>query len=173
MQPGCPRRDVRTALLHPRPGPPQVWLLHSSHRAHHKPQLPAPGPASTLAAEGTANPALWDRSPQASSMLSTTASVLCPAPSVLPWVVENKARQPGREEERPQRCPVTWQHQPPSLGRMPTGKLTRGAAWWCPLNPPGRVSRLGQLLLCRGGSSSADQPRGGLQGGQPPRSTPR
>lgn len=101
----------RTMLLHE-----WIWasfwvrLLHSSSQLH-EPQPPTSRPSSTLVAEGTANPAYLQQVPcRPPPSSAPTASVPWPGPSVLPWVTESKARQPGEEEERPQHVPVVWQH---------------------------------------------------------------
>lgn len=114
-----------------------------------------------------------DRSWQASSMLSThrLCPLTCPFCSSLGHGEQGKTTR--ERKKGPSYAPVIWQHQPPSLERMPTRKLTQGAAWWCPLKPCTESQQAWAAASMRGGGFSADQPRGGLQGGQPPRSTPR
>lgn len=50
-------------------------------------------------------------------------------------------------------------------------KFAPRETWWCQLKLLMETRQLGQLLLCQGGGFSADQPRGGLQGGWPSRFT--
>lgn len=147
-----------------------VWLLHCSSHLITSLNCLRLGQAAHWPRKGQLTLSSWDRS-TAGLPPSQHAQPLSPGLAPLFFSGSQRARHgTGEEEERLRDAPVVWPHQPPSLRRMPLRKLALEAAWWCQPKPLLESQQAWAAVSTPRCGFSANQPRGGLQGGRPSRS---